>query len=229
MLYPAILDLKLSAVTRWSLDHLSLGRKWVHLWWEKILLHWVGINTFKGICRRGMFGDINRRTGMCCMSPVSITQDISTFPLITIVPFSKVESSFCAIHVLLKDSTSGMGFWFRPGQSEHLRWATVIGLGMDTIFAGSEDSVSLELLVADLWSLRMKPTAEETANISGRIPILITQFELFIQSWTFQLCEPINSLPYLSQFELDFMSLATSDPYWINTKLCEGRSINKYT
>lgn len=53
-------------------------------------------------------------------------------------------------------------------------WATVAGLGMDTTFTGSEDSVSLELQAADLWSLRMKPMTEEIANISGRIPILMT-------------------------------------------------------
>ena len=52
-------------------------------------------------------------------------------------------------------------------------WATVAGLGMDTMFTGSEDSVSLELQAADLQSLRMKPVTEEMANISGRIPILM--------------------------------------------------------
>lgn len=45
---------------------------------------------------------------------------------------------------------------------------------MDTTFADSEDSVSLELLVADLWSWRMKPTAEERADTSGKIQILMT-------------------------------------------------------
>ena len=117
---------------------------------------------------RGMLRDINRRTGISCMSAVSFTQDVLSLPLITILPFSKVESPSCAIHVLLIGWTSGMGFWFRPGQSVYLfLWATMAGLGMDTMFTGSEDSVSLELQAADLWSLRMKPVTEEIATFQG--------------------------------------------------------------
>lgn len=39
-------------------------------------------------------------------------------------------------------------------------------------FAGSEDSMSLELLVVHLWSLRMKPTAEERAYVIRENPNL---------------------------------------------------------
>lgn len=67
--------------------------------------------------------------------------------------------AYQSVQANLSISFSGNSDWFRN------RLLT---------FAGSEDSVSLELLVVHLWSLRMKPTAEERANVSGRIQILTT-------------------------------------------------------